>query len=48
MPGDDIPSGSRYYRMRGFRMRFQGRGVDGGYEQLPLTEATGMFGSICA
>jgi hypothetical protein len=27
MPGDHVPSGSGYYRMRGFRMRLQGGGV---------------------
>ncbi|KAH8772429.1 hypothetical protein F5882DRAFT_505893 [Hyaloscypha sp. PMI_1271] len=36
MPGDYVSSGSGYYRMRGFRMRFQGRGAEGSYERLFL------------
>jgi hypothetical protein len=43
MPGDDVPSGSGYCRMRGFRMRFQGRGADGSFERLFLAEAVGYL-----
>jgi hypothetical protein len=42
MPGDYAPSRSGYYRMRGFRMRFQGRGAKGSYERLFLA-GTGVF-----
>jgi len=41
MPGDYVPSGSGYHRMRGFRMRFQGRGAEGSYARLFLAGSVG-------
>jgi hypothetical protein len=41
MPGDYILSGSGYYRMRGFRMRFRGCGAEGSYKRLFLAGSVG-------
>jgi hypothetical protein len=36
MPGDNVPSRRGYCRIRGFRMRLQGRGAEGSNERLFL------------